>query len=232
MKNFLVFVCGLFCAVSVSAQDCKGYYYLLNNAEIEMSIYDAKGSVTGKSIYKITNVHKDGSGTTSDFANTFYDKNNKEISTGTGHFKCSGSGVSVDMKLSMPNMPQLKDMKMEAKTSQAFLDYPSNMHTGQDLQGGTFEMAGNMNGMDLALNYSVSNRKVTGNEKITTPAGSWDCFKISYDIDFKMTVMGAGMPVKLSAEEWFAPGFGVVKTISYNKGGKQVGSTVITGIKK
>ncbi|HWV68085.1 hypothetical protein [Chitinophaga sp.] len=231
MKTVVIFFAVLCFAMPVLAQDCKGYYYLLNNAEIEMTIFDAKGTASGKTIYKVTNVRRDGSGTVSDFTNTFYDKSNKQVTSGTGHFKCSGNGVSIDMKMSVPAMPQMKDMKMEGKTNASFLDYPSGMHAGQELPGGTFEMSGNMNGMEIGISYVISNRKVLGKEKVTTPAGSWDCFKIAYDINFQMKMMGQGIPMKLGAIEWFAPDFGPVKTSS-GKDGKDMGGTMITAIKK
>ncbi|MEI3802237.1 MULTISPECIES: TapB family protein [unclassified Chitinophaga] len=231
MKKALVFLVALCFAIPVLAQDCKGYYYLLNNAEIEMTILDAKGVASGKTIYKVTNVRKDGAGTVSDFTNTFYDKSNKQVTSGTGQFKCSGNGVAIDMKMSVPSMPQMKDMKMEGKTNASFLDYPSGMHAGQELPGGTFEMNGNVKGMEMGISYVISNRKVLGKEKVTTPAGSWDCFKIAYDINFEMKMMGQGIPMKFSAIEWFALDFGPVKTSS-SKDGKDMGGTMITALKK
>ncbi len=43
---------------------------------------------------------------------------------------------------------------------------------------------------------------------------------------------GIGIPVNMVVNEWFVPGFGVVKTESYNKKGKLMGSTLLTSIKK
>ncbi|MCW3467933.1 TapB family protein [Chitinophaga nivalis] len=232
MKYFLLLVCSLCCVYVVSAQDCKGYYYLLNNAVVEMTIYDAKNNPGGRNVYTITQVHKDGTGTTSDFTSTYYDKDNKVLTNGAGHFKCDGSGVAIDMKVGMPSMPQLKDVSMEGKTAAAFLDYPTVMQAGQELKGGSFEMSGSIKGMDVDFNYAITNRKVKGNEKVTTPAGTWDCVKIGYDLSFMMKMMGAEVPMKLVAEEWFAPGFGVVKTRSFDKSGKPLGSTLITAVKR
>lgn len=231
MKKVLIFLLVLCGALPVLAQDCKGYYYLLNNAEIEMTILDAKGTASGKTVYKVTNVHKDGSGTISDFTNTFYDKSNKAMTSGTGHFKCSGNGVAIDMKMSVPVMPQMKDMKMEGKTNATFLDYPSGMHVGQELPGGTFDMNTTVNGMDMGISYTIANRKVIGREDVTTPAGTWNCFKITYDLNFEMKMMGKGIPMKFNAVEWFAPDFGPVKTSS-SKDGKEMGGTMITAVKK
>lgn len=224
--GLLIFPCSLF------AQECRSYYFLLDNAEVEMTIYDAKGEASAKQLYKIDQVRVEGEGMLSDFSSTLMDKKGKVVTTGKGKFKCNGDNIYVDMQMSMPNMAQMKNMKMEAKSSNAFLGYPSGMQVGQTLPDGAFEMEGNTNGMNMQMNFKVSNRKIVGNEKISSPAGSWDCFKITYDADFSMKVMGIGAPMHMTATEWFAPGFGVVKTESYGKNGKLAGSTLITGVKK
>ncbi len=216
----------------LSAQECRNFYYLLNNAEIEMTIYDAKGEPSAKQLYKIDQVQEEEGGRTSDFTSTMLDKKGKVVTTGKGKFKCNGDNIYVDMQMSMPNMTQMKNMKMEAKSSNAYLGYPSGMQTGQTLPDGAFEMEGNSNGMNMQMSFKVSNRQVVGKEMVTSPAGSWDCFKITYDGDFSMKVLGIGAPMHITATEWFAPGFGVVKTESYGKNEKLAGSTLITGVKK
>nr|WP_295866143.1 hypothetical protein [uncultured Chitinophaga sp.] len=231
MKKGWCLILLLFMAGSLSAQDCAGYYYLLNNAQVEMTVYDGSNAPIGKTLYKVSNVRKEATGTVSDFTATVFDKSDKMITTSQGSFKCSGDGVAIDMKVGMPSLSQLKDLKMQAKTTDAFLNYPANMQVGQELKGGTFEMAGNMGGMEVGVAYTVNNRKVVGKEKITTPAGSWNCFKISYNLSFKMQMLGNSVPMELTATEWFAPGFGVVKTVSYREG-KEAGSTMITSFKK
>ncbi|MBO9728040.1 MAG: hypothetical protein J7623_05325 [Chitinophaga sp.] len=231
MKSLLlmVMVCGGI--TPALAQDCKGFYYLLNNAEIEMTVYDASGAATGKTIYKVNNVHKDGDAVSSDFSNTYYDKNNKPVNTGAGHFKCSGNTAAIDMKMSVPAAPNMSDTKIEGKSNVAFLDYPSHMAVGQELPGGSYEMTNKVKGMDMVLKYTISNRKVTGRETVTTAAGSWNCYVINYDLNFQMTMMNKIVPMKFSATEWFAPGFGPVKTASFREG-KKTGGTLITGLKK
>jgi hypothetical protein len=224
--GLLIVPCTLF------SQECRNFYFLLNNAEVEMTIYDAKGEASAKQLYKIDQVQEEGGGLSSDFSSTMLDKKGKVVTSGKGKFKCNGDNVYVDMQMSMPNMVQMKNMKMEAKSTNAYLNYPSGMQAGQSLPDGAFEMEGNNNGMNMKMNFKVTNRKVVGNETITSPAGSWDCFKITYDADFSMKVMGMGVPMHIQATEWFAPGFGVVKTESYGKNGKLAGSTLITAVKK
>ncbi|MBV7532117.1 hypothetical protein [Chitinophaga sp. sic0106] len=231
MKYVLFVLIALCGSTSAIAQNCTGYYYLLKNASIEMTILDANGKPAGKTIYNITDVRNTGNTTESDFTNTFYDKNNKAMSASTGHFQCGSNGVAIDMKVTMPAMPQMKDMKMTGTSNAALLDYPATMHVGQELQGGSFELTGNMSGMDVGISYTISNRKVAGQESVTTAAGTWKCFKITYDLNFQMKMMGKGVPMKFNAIEWFAPDFGAVKTASM-KDGKNMGGTLITAVNK
>ena len=71
----------------------------------------------------------------------------------------------------------------------------------------------------------VYDRKVEDKEKVSTPAGSWDCYKISYKSKMSIKMMGVGIPVSMDGTEWYAPGFGVVKSVSKH------GTTEITSIK-
>ncbi len=71
----------------------------------------------------------------------------------------------------------------------------------------------------------VTNRKVQAKETVTTSAGTWDCYKITNSTKMKIKTMGIGMPMNIENTEWFAPGFGVVKTESKS------GGTAITAIR-
>jgi hypothetical protein len=232
MKKSLVFIAVLVASVnSLVAQDCKTYYYLRNNSEVEMSVYDAKGEVVAKNVYNVQSVNKEGTALVADFTTTVKDAKGKELSSGKGKVKCDGDNLLIDMQMNMPNIPQLQAMKMETGTGSSFLTYPSAMKVGQTLPEGAFEMNSNTNGMDVTLQYKISDRKVIAKEKITTPAGSWDCFKVTFNISLSLKMMAMSMPFDLIGAEWFAPGFGVVKTESY-KDGQLMGSMQITGLKK
>ena len=65
---------------------------------------------------------------------------------------------------------------------------------------------------------TLSHRKVVGKESITTPAGTFDCIKLSYEVQTQILSSVSG-----SAIEWYAADVGIVKTVSYNKTGKMIG---------
>jgi hypothetical protein len=99
------------------------------------------------------------------------------------------------------------------------------MNTGDQLKDVSFDMDVDNHGLKSTVSMVISDRKVAGKESVTTTAGTWDCLKITYNSKITIKTMGIGVPIKDEGTEWFAPGFGVVKTE-----GKH-GGTAITSIK-
>jgi hypothetical protein len=48
----------------------------------------------------------------------------------------------------------------------------------------------------------------------------------------KIKMGGIGIPMNMKTTEWFVPNFGIVKTETFNKKGKLVGSSLLTKLKK
>jgi hypothetical protein len=118
-----------------------------------------------------------------------------------------------------------KDMEMTMEGGN--LEMPWNLKAGDILKNGDLKMSFTSGGMTVMnMTISISNRKVEAVENITTPAGTFECFKISYDIATKMMIN-----VKMKGVEWYAKKVGLVKSESYNNDGKLMGSTLLTGLK-
>jgi hypothetical protein len=222
MKNILFVICLLATTFSYS-QDCKNYYYLQNNKTIEITMYNSKGEMNGRQVYTVSNFQNSGTTASATVNTEMFNKKGKSISKSSSVMKCSGGVMMMDMKLSLPQQ-QAEQFSADAKTKDFYLEYPASMKIGDNLKDGNMEMSVDSKGMTTTLNMSVTNRKVEGQEKITTTAGSWDCFKITYHTKIITKVMGMGIPINMDVTEWYAPGFGVVKTSS------KYGETVLTAI--
>lgn len=209
----------------LDAQDCSNYYYLQNNKTVEMSLFDKKGDLAGRLVYSIADVKNSNSTTTATVQSQMLDKKGRTIATGNSVMKCNGGVMMINMKMSIP-IPQAEQFSQStAKTDDFFIEYPVNMSTGDALKEGTLNMDMNNNGMQQSVSMTIFDRKVEDKEKVTTPAGTWDCYKISYKSKMSIKMMGVGIPMNTEGVEWYAPGFGVVKTNT-----KQ-GSTELTSIK-
>lgn len=235
MKSIYTLFVSITLTGSVFSQDCSGFYYL-SNSTVEMTTFDRKQKESGKVIYTISDINKTGDITTASFSSEIADEKGKIISKGSGVYKCNGGILLIDARVAMPQEQMAAYKDMDVKAGEAFIEYPPNLSAGQSLSDVSFKMDVINKGAPFStITLNETNRKVEGKESITTPAGTWDCWKITYDGRFRATVggpSGIGIPVNFKSTEWFAPGFGIVKTETYNKNGKLTGATLITATKK
>lgn len=224
MKKVVFFVL-LFAGYASFSQKCGDYYYLQNNKTIEMTISNKKGKEGGRLVYAISNLAKKGNITTATINSEMFDKNGKSVSKGTNNVQCDNGVLMMDMKMFIPAAQQEQMDDISGTGSTTYLEYPAGMKEGDDLKDASFSMDfKSKSGLGGHISMDMTNRKVTGKESVTTPAGTWDCFKITFHskMIFKM---GIGIPMNSDVTEWYAPGFGVVKSQSSG------GSTEITSIK-
>src|SRR6187399_2285301 len=215
----------LFFSGNIFSQDCSNYYFLQNSKTIEMTISNNKGKESGKMTYFISDSKKNGSSITATINSEFVDTKGKTITKATNNVKCENGVMQMNMKTFIPPA-QMEQMKSgEAKATDVYLEYPANMKVGDQLKDGQFNMDYESNGLKSSIEISITERKVEGKESVTTPAGTWECFKISAKNKIVSKVAGIGFPIKMDVIEWFAPGFGIVKTESRS------GKTEITSIK-
>jgi hypothetical protein len=223
MKS-LLFLAAIICSLNAIAQNCSGYYFLQNNKTVEMEIYNKKGEVSGKQVYTVSNVSNAGNTTTAEINSRMLNNKGKEIAKGASKMKCENGVMMVDMKMSMPAQPG-QTINADANASDIYIEYPNSMSVGDNLKDATMHIETNATGMKQTVDMEVTNRKVEAKEKITTAAGSWDCFKITSHMLMKIKIMGIGKPMEFDNTEWYAPAFGVVKTDN------KYGGTAIVAVK-
>ena len=206
----------------LSAQDCSNYYYLQNNKIIEMTISNKNGKESGKMTYTISDSKKTGSITSATINSEFVDAKGKTITKGTNNVKCENGVMQMDMKVFIPPA----QTSGSATASEFYLEYPARMNVGDQLKDGHLAMdSESSGGIKSSVEINITDRIVEGKESVTTPAGTWECYKISSKNKINSRIAGIGIPITLNVTEWFAPGFGVVKTES------KTGKTEITSIK-
>jgi hypothetical protein len=207
------------------AQDCKNYYFLQNNKTIEMTIYNKKGVANGRQVYTVSEVKNSGGGLAGTVNSELFDKKGKTIAKGHSEIECTNGVMMIDMKMLLPSSQQEQFAKADVKADKIYIEYPATMKAGDQLKDATLNMTVDNSGMTQTVNMVISDRKVEAKESVTTTAGTWECFKISFKSKMTIKTMGIGIPVNIDGTEWLAPGFGIVKTES------KFGTTAITAIK-
>lgn len=202
------------------AQDCKTCYYFSENTTVEARTILADGNLKEREVSQPASIEVKGNEITSVYSTTKYDKKGKAGNPQIAKIKCDGNGLKISFQ-----MPIMDD---GVQPQEQYLFYPAMMKVGQQLESKVeFAINGKVKGKKMNVTFKIKDRKVVASEKIKTPMGMKDCMKIRFDMDIKFKFIGLGIPIKLEIFEWFAPGFGVVKTEVY-KGEKLEETTTVT----
>jgi ribosomal protein L11 len=117
---------------------------------------------------------------------------------------------------------------MEIKVDSKDMMYPTGLAAGQTLPDASITISAGSGGVNLMnMVVNITNRKVAGNESVTVPAGTFDCFKITYDVETKFM-----FKISSTVTEYVSYGVGNVKTETYDKKGKLMGTSLLTEISK
>lgn len=230
-------ICSLFLLLSISilsAQECNNFFYLSRDAKFEVTMYDGKGIENGKQEWKIDDLKNEGSDLSAEVKTKFVDRRGREGINAKGVYRCISGTLNADIKMSLPQEQMQAFKNMDMKGDNSYMEYPVNLMAGQTLRNASYRMETWNKGSRVAIiTFNVLNRKVKGKETVSTAAGTWEAYKINYNSQFKVEVSntGRGIPMNFKIIEWFVPGYGIVKSETYNNNGKLVGSSQLTSLK-
>ncbi len=230
MKHTLLLfiVAILFSISSVNAQEnCFEYFPQKKGVSYETKSYDKKDKLTGTEVQTLTKRTQDGNKEQVDF--TVESTSSETDTTIVTDFSiiCEDGKVYFDLsgQLNKEQFAAYEGMDIEIDADN--VEFPKNPVAGQALGDGSIIAKVTSNGsLIMTLTVNIKNRKVDAIEKITTPAGTFECVKISYDAEKEMGFMS----VKTSGADWYSKGTGIVRSEAYNKKGKLTSYSILTKI--
>jgi len=224
-----IFISSILFINNLKAQDCNIYFPNDKGTVVETTSYTKRDKATSVAKQTVLEKTQAGGVTTIKLKNEVEDEKSEVVNSSEFTVKCEGGKFFIDMNsyLNQEQMGAYEGMQMDIDADA--LTIPSNLKVGQKLNDGRVTVVvKNAAGIKMfTMNVDIKNRKVDKFEKITTTAGTFDCVKISYDIEMKML-----FTIKASAIQWFAKNVGVVRQENYNKKGKLDSYSLITKITK
>lgn len=225
--NLFVFMLAFILSGAVMAQDC-GYYSMSEGMVLGYQNLDAKGKLTGSTRLTFLEVSQLGAATIYKVKSEYADAKNSNQAVREYNMRCEDGKFYVDMQ----NLVDPKSMEafkgMEISVDSKDLEYPNGLIAGQILPDASITISAASGGINiLNLNINITNRKVVGNESVTVPAGTFECFKITYDVETKMM-----FKVYATVTEYVNMGVGNIKTETFDKKGKLSGTTQLVELKK
>ena len=214
--------------VLLRAQDCTPFYAMRQGATSTYEYFDAKDKKTSSSTTVIKEIQKKGDRVEALVAMTMMDKGDKEMFQGSMRIACKDDTLFMDVaSLINPGLAQSAG-KMEITMSGDGMTIPGTLRAGMKLPDSHNEFKMGMNGMTLmTISIDITEHQVEAEEKVTTPAGTFDCLRVSYLSNSKATLGKA----TTKTVQWYARGIGVVKSESYDKKGGLESRMILTAFK-
>lgn len=229
-KWFLIPAASLLMAFTSSTQStggCEGYYMIEKGVTLEYKDYNAKNKFEGSQLTTITELAEVEGILNATIHSVTKDDKDKVTSEGDYGFTCKDGEITIDMK-SMMDQEAMKGFEdMEVTIDQSNLVYPAKFTEGQTLPDGSMTMKISSSGMVImTMVINVVERKVEKFESVTTPAGTFECVKLSQVTKTEMM----GMKTSVKSVDWFTMGIGSVRHESFDKDGVLASYRVLTQI--
>ncbi|MFM2017050.1 MAG: hypothetical protein RL007_706 [Bacteroidota bacterium] len=239
MKKYIILATSVVALATGSAftmlADCGNFEQFNKGVTYTMSNYNEKGKLESTVDGSVVEVTKTPETTAATIDVVMKDGKGKDMGTGKYKITCTGGKYAMDMESFIS--PQMKDAykDMDLKIEGNTLDYPNDMKAGDKLADGTVTMRviDKKSGNEISTTIvNIKDRTVEAVESKTTPAGTWECYKITYTSEFVSKVGAMTLPIKpRSTTEWFSFKVGTVRTES-SKNGKLESYSELTKFNK
>ncbi len=222
---FLIFILGF---TTHAQEDCRLYFPDTHGSVREMKFYDQRDRLQTITRHEVLEKIVSGNIVTVKVRATSFDDSEKEIYTGDLEFICEDGIFRFDLKdyLDPAQLGSYEEMGVDITADN--LAYPSVLNSNDQLPDGSIQMVVKSGGATIVtITMNITNRIVEGMETITTEAGTFNCYKINYDISSRVGFINTNA----SATEWIAESVGLVRSENYNRRGRLTGYSVLTNLK-
>ncbi len=206
----------------ITSDTCVFYYPAKKGTVTETTYYDAKGKPTGSKLYIEVADITDSSGYRVEKIHSWTTTKDADTAVSDVNYKvmCKGDKFLIDMSGFIDRQKLEAYRGMDISIDADNIAIPANPVAGQTLNDGQVKVTISNQGMKMmSFTTKLLNRKVEGTESITTPAGTFEAVKISYDTEIHM-----GLTFKTKGIQWFVKNVGIVRAETYNKKGKKLQS--------
>ena len=206
--------------------DCYGYFPMKKGLSYETTSYTKKDKAEAIIKYTITDTKTIENGLIASFKmNTSDMKGNPGIEM-EYDAKCQNGKYYINMENMFAQLgAQYKEMGMKVSITDGVAMIPNTLSVGDHLEDAVMVMSIKSEYMNMEMTITTFDRVISGQETITTSAGTFDCMLLSQKTTVKM---GKTITATTRSKDWLAKGVGNVKSESYDKKGKLESYSLLT----
>ncbi|WP_299213213.1 hypothetical protein [uncultured Aquimarina sp.] len=205
--------------------NCSQFYPSKEGTTITMHHFNHKNKLTSKTSYEVLDINSSGSESKITMSMYLSDaKKQKKITEAQFTVTCDGGITTLDPEsIISPNLfNQYKNMEYRIEGNG--IDIPNSLSVGQELPDGQVTMSVDAGVMSIDMTVDLKKRKVASTEIITTSAGSFNCYLITY---INETNMSMGMKQTSYVKQWIAKDVGLVQQETTKSNGKLLSRSVL-----
>lgn len=222
MRNIFIALFALIITPTTAQGTCSPFYPSEEGKTFVIHQFDKRDRLSTIAEHTITDVTDN----TIDFDMKLKDHRAKEIVSGEFKVTCrDGETILEPEALISPNLIQ-QYRNMEYTISGDGIKFPNTLEVGQNLSDGEIFMKVDAGIMNMSMTIIMADRKVERKEQVTTPAGTFDCYVITYTNRLEM-----GMAQTNYSTQWVASGIGMVKEETRKQNGRLVSKSVLQEIR-
>lgn len=228
-KLFIIIVMGVMVVFGVKAQECNPILFLKEGNVLEYVNYDKKGKEISTTVHETIAVDKQPDRIEAILKGTVKEVKGKDDYSMEYKATCREGIISIEMArfFDSSKLMEYDEEDFVVEVDGSVLEFPRGMVAGDILNDGSITVRVAKESFTIiTIIMDVKNRKVHAKESVTTPAGTFNCQKVTFDFYTKFGIF------KLygSGTEWYQDDKVLVRSESYNKKGKLIGYTELTNI--
>ncbi len=227
---FFVFILIISSCMLMAQDDCMYFFPSNEGAVLVTRNYDAKGTLLSTTTYQVNNMDQPVTGSAIGIVFKITNSKGRLIDSGNLNARCDDGIFYMTMTNRILSPDAIKMLEKDTELVGDFLDYPDSFG---DLNGGNFKMSGGQftiqskKDKKIFAHIDVFGRRYEKNEKITTPAGTFDAAKVT----FNFTITKNKKKTVYKGVEWYAVNAGIVRSETYDENGNLQNYSVLTILK-
>lgn len=209
----------------VQANSCREMAFFQVGAEILAKNYDKNGIETSSQLTRVLEVNEADGFTVAKVEGINREARTNQETKVFYSYRCNGKAVFLDIA----SMYRTEAKNADDTFQSGEFEFPLEVKVGETLPEISSSMESEYGGKKMSMTFHITERKVEALEEVSTGAGTWQCYRISNELQVEMDIPGMDPKMKemmvqmqsqnkMTAITWFAPELGVVKSESYKNG--------------
>ena len=229
MKH-IVFLIGLtFLINNLYSQNCTCYYPESETAKWQTETYLGKDAIKNcVNLYKVAGKASKEGVASYTIENSCYNLDNTLRYTINYTMKCKENIYYIDPKVLVDPLILQKYKDFDVNIIGDGIEMPKDLSTGLDLSNVDFKVVISNRGTSVYnCTVKITSREVAAIETISTTAGSFECYKITYNLEIDSYIK-----TQLTVTDWYSKNTGLVKSESKDLKKKLVSKTELKKFKE